>query len=251
MRGVSLPAAGPGPSDWGALPPAATRAAARQTAAFAQSEPPGEAHPVESPAPPATLPEPAGKPEVMSSAPNPTVTPRTPDLTSTSASVATGASASDHAPTASGRQEAATPAAHVLPGPSPRGLPGGRVCLVATIVVVATATVEVIVTGEIAWWAGAALVAVSVVSGLVTRRGDLVLPVMMPPLAFLVATLVAGQALVESGAEPWWTRCALMVFDVLGQNAVWVVAATASALLVCVVRWTAARVAARHRRTAA
>jgi hypothetical protein len=49
---------------------------------------------------------------------------------------------------------------------------------------------------------------------------------MMPPLAFLAATLVAGQALVEEDGGSWRTRQVVMIAETLGENAVWVVAAT-------------------------
>lgn len=117
-----------------------------------------------------------------------------------------------------------------------RGLPGGRVVTVATLVVVGTAVVEAASQDRIGLWTDVALVIVSAVAALVTRTGDRSLPAMMPPLAFLAATLVAGQLLIDGTAGSWRTREALMLMDVLGANAPWVVAATALSVTIALVR---------------
>jgi hypothetical protein len=117
-----------------------------------------------------------------------------------------------------------------------RGLPGGRVVTVGTLVVVTAAGVEAIVRDRIGVWAGGTLIAASVVAALVTRAGDRSLPAMMPPLAFLAAALVAGQLLVTDGSEPWWARQGAMLVEVLGRNALFVVVATVLAVLIALVR---------------
>ena len=108
----------------------------------------------------------------------------------------------------------------------PRGLLGGRVVIVATLVVVATAAIEVVLHERIGAWTGAALVVVSVTSPLVTRAGDRSLPAMMPPLAFFAAVLVAGQQLLPDEPGSWRKREVVMVAQTLGSNAAWIVAAT-------------------------
>lgn len=118
---------------------------------------------------------------------------------------------------------------------SDRGIPGGRVVTVATLVVVGAAVAEALLEGRIGPWSGIALVAVSVIAPLVTRRGDRSLPAMMPPLAFLVAVLVAGQVLVEAGSGSWRTRQAVMIAENLGANAPWVIAATALSVTIATV----------------
>jgi hypothetical protein len=117
-----------------------------------------------------------------------------------------------------------------------RGLPGARVVAVATLAVILSAVGEVLVTDTIGRWTGITLVLVSVVAALVTRAGDRSLPAMMPPLAFLAAVLVAGQALVSSGSEPLWVREALMLVEVLGANAAWVVGATVLSVSITTIR---------------
>lgn len=115
------------------------------------------------------------------------------------------------------------------------GLPGGRVVLVATLIVIGTALVEAATQDRIGLWTDVTLIVVSVVSASVTRAGDRSLPAMMPPLAFLAAVLVAGQLVVD-GVGSWRTREALMLVDVLGANAAWVVAATILAVSIALVR---------------
>lgn len=108
----------------------------------------------------------------------------------------------------------------------PLGLPGGRVVVVATLLVVTTAVIEVLLLDRIGAWTGAALVVVSVISPLATRAGDRSLPAMMPPLAFLAAVLIAGQQLLPEEPGSWRSREAVMVAQTLGSNAAWVVVAT-------------------------
>ena len=129
---------------------------------------------------------------------------------------------------------------------SHRGLPGGRVVTVGTLTVIGAAVVEVLVTDTIGLWTGITLVVVSVVAALVTRAGDRSLPAMMPPLAFLAAALVAGQALLPTGNDALWTKEVLMLLDVLGPNAPWVVAATLLAVTISTVRHVVDRRRARR-----
>lgn len=115
------------------------------------------------------------------------------------------------------------------------GIPGGRVVTVATLLVVGVAVAEALVEDRIGLWTGITLVVVSVIAPLVTRHGDRSLPAMMPPLAFLAAVLVAGQALVEPEGGSWRTRQAVMIAENLGANAPWVIAATALSVTIATV----------------
>jgi len=103
---------------------------------------------------------------------------------------------------------------------------------IATLIVVGVAVAEALLQGRVGWWAGAALVTVSVVAAAVTRPGDRSLPAMMPPLAFLAAVVIAGQVLLPDKPESLLAREGLVILQALGANAVWVVAATALALLI-------------------
>jgi hypothetical protein len=115
----------------------------------------------------------------------------------------------------------------------------------ATLVVVAAAVLEALMLDRIGVWTGVTLVVVAIVAASITRPGDRSLPAMMPPLAFLAAALVAGQVLVSDGREAWWARQAAMLVDVLGSNAVFVVAATAASVLIALVRHLVDRARAR------
>lgn len=119
----------------------------------------------------------------------------------------------------------------VLPGEQgdpvhTRGLPGGRVVAVASLLVIAVAIVEALLQERIGLWAGVTLLAVSIVAPVITQHGDHSLPAMMPPLAFLAAVLIAGQWLLPDSANSLRTREAVMVISTLGPNALWVIAAT-------------------------
>lgn len=119
----------------------------------------------------------------------------------------------------------------------------------ATTIVVLAACAEVVRMDRIGLWTCVTLVVVSVIGALVTRAGDRSLPAMMPPLAFLAAALIAGQALVaDTGSMR--TKQAIMLLDVLGRNAAWVVAATALAVTIALIRHLIDRRRQRPGRTA-
>jgi hypothetical protein len=120
------------------------------------------------------------------------------------------------------------------------------VVAVGTALVVGAAVAEAVLLGRIGAWTGGTLIVVSAIAASITRAGDRSLPAMMPPLAFLAAALVGGQVLVSDGREAWWARQAAMLIDVLGSNAVFVVAATAASVTIALVRHLVDR--ARRRR---
>jgi hypothetical protein len=66
------------------------------------------------------------------------------------------------------------------------------------------------------------------------RPIDLWVAVIAPPLAFLVATLTAGQISPTSGTS--LTGRAATVFVTLGLNAPWIIGATMLALVIVLVR---------------
>ncbi|HYN57021.1 MAG TPA: DUF6542 domain-containing protein [Motilibacterales bacterium] len=117
-----------------------------------------------------------------------------------------------------------------------RGFRGGRVVTVATLTVIVVAALEATLRERIGLWTGVTLVAVATVAALVTRAGDRSLPAMMPPLAFLVAVLIAGQLLVPETGGSLRTREALTIVQSLGANAIWVVAATVLSTSIAAIR---------------
>jgi Domain of unknown function (DUF6542) len=120
-------------------------------------------------------------------------------------------------------------------------LPGGRVVTVATLVVLAVAALEAVLRDRIGLWSGVTLVVVAIIAPLITRPGDRSLPAMMPPLAFMVAVLVAGQLLVPAAGGSLRTREAVMIVQTLGANAAWVVAATVVATSIAAIRHVTGR----------
>lgn len=134
--------------------------------------------------------------------------------------------------------EAAAPEPVTTDGPSGEGgrtgRPGWLVVSLATLIVVGVAFAEALSQDRIGLWTGIALVAVACVAPLMTRAGDRSLPAMMPPLAFLAATLCAGQLLLDDSGS-WRTRQAVMIVETLGSNAPWVLAATALSVTVATI----------------
>ncbi|MGB7981627.1 MAG: DUF6542 domain-containing protein [Candidatus Nanopelagicales bacterium] len=106
-----------------------------------------------------------------------------------------------------------------------RGVPGGRVVTLASLAVIVMALAEASVHERIGLWTGVTLIVVAIIGPLVTRSGDRSLPAMMPPLAFLVAVLIAGQLLLPEASSAR-SQQVLMLVQTLGPNAAWVVAAT-------------------------
>ena len=116
-----------------------------------------------------------------------------------------------------------------------RGLPGGRVVTVATLVVIGVAVAEALLAERVGIWTTSTLLAAAIICPLITRHGDRSLPAMMPPLAFLTAVLVAGQWLLPQGDNSLRTREAVMIIQTLGPNALWVIAATALSVTIAAI----------------
>ncbi len=101
----------------------------------------------------------------------------------------------------------------------------------ATLILVAVAVAEAVVAESVGVWTGATLVVLAVTATLVTRAGDRSLPAMMPPLAFLMAALAGTLVLRPPSASTSWTSQALVLLQMLGRNAAWVVGATLIAVV--------------------
>ena len=82
---------------------------------------------------------------------------------------------------------------------------------------------------------GIALIASTVVAALLVRPGDRWYPVIVPPIAFLIATLTAGQFGLSSTGSIM-IREGLMVFTTLGRNAIWIFIAVIAAAVIGVVK---------------
>jgi hypothetical protein len=85
------------------------------------------------------------------------------------------------------------------------------------------------------WATGIALVAVTAYAAAAVRRTNLMLPVVLPPLAFALAELTVGQIGLVPPGSPFIKR-AVDTFFALGQAWVWMVGAVALGLVICLVR---------------
>jgi hypothetical protein len=115
------------------------------------------------------------------------------------------------------------------------GLTYSGVVVVDMAATVLAAFIEAILRHEIGWITGVALLVSSVYSALVVRRADIWAAVVVPPLAFLVAALTAGQlTLGKSGG--FVIRQGVGLFQTLALNAPWVLGTTLICLVVVLVR---------------
>jgi len=139
---------------------------------------------------------------------------------------------------------AAIEASRPVPPPAAAAAPakGGSVGLtysgVMVVVIAATVLVaflEAVVRKEIGWLTGVALLVSTVYAAVFVRRADIWAAVVAPPLAFLVATLTAGQ-LTLGATGSLLEREGFMVFKSLAVNAPWILASTVVALVIVLVR---------------
>jgi len=115
------------------------------------------------------------------------------------------------------------------------GLTYSGVVVVDMAATVLVAFVEAITRQQIGWLTGVALLVSSVYSALVVRRADIWAAVVVPPLAFLVAALTAGQLILgKSGG--FVVRQGVGLFQTLAVNAPWVLGTTLICLVIVLVR---------------
>ena len=124
-------------------------------------------------------------------------------------------------------------------GPATRGSSVGLTYSGVMVVVIAAtvlvAFLEAVVRKEIGWLTGVALLVSTVYAAVFVRRADIWAAVVAPPLAFLAATLTAGQ-LTLGATGSLLEREGFMVFKTLAVNAPWILASTVVALVIVLVR---------------
>ena len=119
---------------------------------------------------------------------------------------------------------------------SVRGITGGAVYLIVIGVTVLVAFANALLAdGDLGWPTGLALLVSSVYAALTVRREDDTVAMIVPPIAFLVASLTAGQLFLGS-AEGSLVNRAVVVFFNLADNWVWIIGATVVALVIVLVR---------------
>lgn len=117
-----------------------------------------------------------------------------------------------------------------------RGITGGAVYLIVIGVTVLVAFANALLSdGDLGWPTGLALLVSSVYAALTVRREDDTVAMIVPPIAFLVASLTAGQLFLGS-AEGSLVNRAVVVFFSLADNWIWIIGSTVAALVIVLVR---------------
>jgi hypothetical protein len=124
-----------------------------------------------------------------------------------------------------------------------RGLTYSGVVVVVGGVTVLVAVAEALVRHEIGWLTGVALLASSVYAAVAVRRADIWAAVVIPPLAFLVALLTAGQLTILGKSGGLLVREGALLFVSLATNAPWILGTTLVCLAIVLVRRRRARTA--------
>ncbi len=150
-------------------------------------------------------------------------------------------------PTGSPRFEGVAPERADAAAPAPAQRPAGDPALanrgltylgVVTVVGVPTLLVglaQALISNRIGWLTGLVLLATSCYAALTVRRPDFSAAIVVPPLAFLVTTLVAGQFALGDGSS-LVVRETFVIVRTLAENAPWVLGATAIAAVIVLVR---------------
>ena len=126
-------------------------------------------------------------------------------------------------------------------GRSHRGSMGRTIRAGAVYLIVIGVTVVVgfanalLADGVIGWPTGVALLVSSVYAALVVRREDDTVAFIVPPVAFLLAALTAGQVFVDS-LEGSLINRAVVLFFTLADNWVWIIGSTLAALVIVLIR---------------
>jgi hypothetical protein len=132
--------------------------------------------------------------------------------------------------------EAAQAAPSAVVRSADRGLTYSGVVVVVGGVTVLVAFAEALLRHEIGWMTGVALLASSVYSAIAVRRADIWAAVVIPPLAFLVALLTAGQVTIVGRSGGLFVREGALFFVALATNAPWILGTTLVCLVIVLVR---------------
>ena len=115
------------------------------------------------------------------------------------------------------------------------GLTYSGVVVVVVAATVVAAFVEALLRHQIGWLTGLALLVSSVYCAVVVRRPDIWAAVVVPPLAFLVASLTAGQLTLDQTGS-LLIREGYGLFRNLAVNAPWILGTTLICLVIVLVR---------------
>ena len=124
---------------------------------------------------------------------------------------------------------------------TPRGISGpglraGGVYLIVIGVTVIVAFINAVLGGgSLGWPTGVALLASSVYAAVTVRGSDDTAAFLIPPVAFLIAALTAGQLFLDANEGSVLNR-AVIVFFSLADNWIWIIGSTLIALVIVLVR---------------
>ena len=116
-----------------------------------------------------------------------------------------------------------------------RGLTYSGVAVVVISVTVLVAFADALINDKLGIITGVALAVSSIYAAVTVRRADIWAAVVMPPIAFLVAALTAGQLTLDSSGS-LLIREAYMLFRTLAVNAPWILGTTVVCLVIVLVR---------------
>lgn len=111
------------------------------------------------------------------------------------------------------------------------------ICGITTVV----GLVDMTVNREFTLMTGVSFVAASVIGALIIRPSDLSMAVIAPPIAFLIALLIAGQPSTLSGSGSLLVREASLLGTGLAFNAPFIFGGTAAALVIVLIRGASRR----------
>lgn len=117
-----------------------------------------------------------------------------------------------------------------------RSITGGAVYIIVIGVTVLVGFVNALIAGgDIGWPTGLALLISSVYAALTVRREDDTVAMIIPPIAFFLAAITAGQVFLDSLEGSLINRAAVLFFT-LADNWVWIIGSTVAAFAIVFVR---------------
>lgn len=131
---------------------------------------------------------------------------------------------------------AASPSPVASPAQAERGLGTWGVFFLVTGITTVVGLVDMTMNREFTWFTGAAFVVASILGALMVRPRDLWTAVITPPIAFLVALVIAGQPTTITGSGSLLIREASLVGTGLAFNAPFIFGGTVAALIIVLIR---------------
>lgn len=114
------------------------------------------------------------------------------------------------------------------------GIPAWAAVLTIFGATVLIGIADVVVTGNLGWLTGIALVVSAGYAAATVRPADGYWVIVSAPLAFLATTVTVGQVTITGGS--FFVRQGLLIPFTLGRNAVWIILATAVAAVIVGIR---------------